>query len=447
MAIDLSESQFIGIDLAPSAIAAGQALVTNLNLSNIHLECGDVTALNRAGLGYFDYIIAHGLYSWVPEPVRKSILTTCSEMLTPQGIAYISYNAYPGNHMCDLVRGLMRFQTANLTDAQEKVRRARSVLRSLADSPAEPSTYRAILRAELSRVMKSRDDVFFHDDLSDVNQPFYLFEFVQETERFGLQFLGEASPGILNLSDYTAKTRARLTELENASEIDREQYKDFLTGNGFRRTLVCREQIALSASLDSEAVSRLFVSCDAQPLVPVGDSVTFRLPDQSEFTTAHALVAAGLRYICSNWPCAVRFEEVLSEARASLGKTDPGTVNDHARQLAEALLAAFKAGVVYLHTVPPKVVNKVSEKPLCSRLARLQIEQGDTATNQRHQTLPFTDEISRALVRLLDGTRDFDDLIRSLEQLRPPPSADQKTFRKQIQEALQNLIRLAMLVE
>jgi SAM-dependent methyltransferase len=446
MAVRLPESQFVGVDLAQSAVAAGQAMAAELDLTNIRLECCDVTALDREALGRFDYIIAHGLYSWVPEQARKSILETCAGMLTAQGIAYISYNAYPGNHFRELARGLMRYHAANFGDAQEKVRQARGVLKFVADSPAEPTTYQAILRTELDRVMKYPDEVFFHDDLSEVNQPFYFHEFVRDAVQYGLRFLGEASPETLNLSKYTAETKARLKELDRASEIDREQYKDFLTGCGFRETVLCRAQVELSVGLQGEKISRMYVSCDAKPIESTGDSVTFQLQDKEEFVSAHPLATAGLRYVCSCWPCAVSFREVLTEARASLGRTDPGTEDDETRQLSEAITAVFEAGVVYLHTIPPKVVNQVSEKPVCSALARLQVRRGQTATNQRHQSVRFTDETSRALVQLLDGTRDLDDLVRALEQLGPPPVEEGKTFRDQVKAALESFVQLAMLV-
>ena len=120
MAFQLPSSEFVGLDLAQRPIASGQASVTGLGLQNISLHSMDLCDASPERFGTFDFIIAHGLYSWVPQPVRERILALCREMLNPQGVAYVSYNAYPGNHLRDLVRGMMRFHTAGLEDPIDK---------------------------------------------------------------------------------------------------------------------------------------------------------------------------------------------------------------------------------------------------------------------------------------------------------------------------------------
>src|SRR6478672_4783641 len=122
MAANLPGSELVGVDLAKNPIAAGQAVVAGLELKNIRLHHLDVCDLSRARFGQFDYIIAHGLYSSVPAAVREHILVVCSEMLSPQGIAYISYNAQPGNHLRDLSRAIMRYHVAHFEDPKEKIR-------------------------------------------------------------------------------------------------------------------------------------------------------------------------------------------------------------------------------------------------------------------------------------------------------------------------------------
>src|SRR5262249_27209244 len=158
----LSGSEFIGVDLAKSAITSGQALVAGLGLENIQLHHLDVCNLDRGRLGQFDYIIAHGLYSWVPASVREHILVACSEMLNWQGIAYISYNAQPGNHLRDLSRAIMRYHVAHFEDPKEKIGQARGILKFLAESRIIANPYVTALRAESERVAKYTDEVFFH---------------------------------------------------------------------------------------------------------------------------------------------------------------------------------------------------------------------------------------------------------------------------------------------
>src|SRR5580693_4601208 len=65
MAWGLPQSEFVGIDLAALPVERGQRMIRDLALKNVRLVQGDLLQVD-AGWGKFDYIIAHGLYSWVP---------------------------------------------------------------------------------------------------------------------------------------------------------------------------------------------------------------------------------------------------------------------------------------------------------------------------------------------------------------------------------------------
>lgn len=120
--------------------------MAELGLQNIVLRALDLGEASEQELGKFDFIIAHGVYSWVAQPIRERMLEICRQMLTEQGIAYISYNAYPGNHFRDLVRARMRFHTQNFDTVQEKVRQARSLIKFLAESRPKTNYYVESLR-------------------------------------------------------------------------------------------------------------------------------------------------------------------------------------------------------------------------------------------------------------------------------------------------------------
>jgi SAM-dependent methyltransferase len=103
MAAGLPESTFTGIDLSQSAIVAGQAMVASLQLTNIDLRHASILEADGE-LGIFDYIICHGVYSWVPPEVQDRILEICARNLAPNGVAYVSYNTYPGWHARGTIR-------------------------------------------------------------------------------------------------------------------------------------------------------------------------------------------------------------------------------------------------------------------------------------------------------------------------------------------------------
>jgi methyltransferase-like protein len=417
MAFHLPDGEFIGLDLARRPVAAGQASVAELGLRNISLHAMDVCDATAGRFGRFDYIIAHGLYSWVPRPVRERILAICREMLHPQGVAYISYNAYPGNHLRELVRGMMLFHTSRFEDPVEKVGQARGLLKFLAESTPNPDYYVAAIRAQFERTMKYPDEAFFHDDLSECNQPFYFYEFNSDAERHGLQFVGEASSNDLQPGRFTPQVAQKMKELEEAPEVVREQYKDFIRGSAFRQTLLCRKEIELAPGLLIDRVPKLYASCDAAPQTSEerNPGVTlFTRPGGAELETTHPLICAALKILRSKWPGEIFFKTLLEAARDLAGNKADARLNDDAEILAVALAKAHRSGFLQLHIAPHQLTNIVSQFPSTSRLVRFQLERGESATNQLHISMKFPDPLSRRLVQLLDGTRDREMLTREL---------------------------------
>jgi methyltransferase-like protein/SAM-dependent methyltransferase len=419
MAFHLPGSEFVGLDLAKRPIAVGQRFVTELGLPNIILRSMDLRDARVEQFGRFDFIIAHGVYSWVPLPVRERILSICQEMLNPDGIAYVSYNAYPGNHFRDLARGMMRFHVSVYESPEERVGQARGLLKFLSESRVKPDYYVEAIRAELERVVKYSDPAFFHDDLSEVNQPFYFYEFMAEAQRYGLQFVGEASSNQLNLDKLTPQAAGKLQELEAADEMAREQFKDFLVARGFRQTLLCRAELELAPDLLVHRARELYALCDAVRVDNAksdGSSGTvFRRAQGDEIETADPFIAAAFDFLCAQCPRNVTFEEVLEAARSSTGpRLQKSDRADDAARLEEALLKAYRSGFLLLNIWPPKVANQVTDRPAISKLARSQLTHGESVTNQLHISRRITDPIARQLLLLLDGTRDQTTLTRDL---------------------------------
>jgi methyltransferase-like protein/SAM-dependent methyltransferase len=419
MAFNYPHSRFLGIDLAHGPIAAGQKSISELGLRNIELEPLDLCEAGQQRFGAFDYIIAHGLYSWVPHPVRERILALCRDMLAPQGIAYISYNAYPGNHLRELARGIIRFHTAHLKQPLEKIQQARGILEFLAQSTPTPDAYIMVLKSEFERVVKYRDEAFFHDDLSEINQSFYFHEFIGDAKRHALQFLGESSPNEVDPGKVTAEALSKLNELQGGNEIVHEQYKDFVRGCGFRRTLLCHQEVGLAPTRLSEKVKALYISCDASPVQsdgePISGRTVFRRSDGTEIETEHPLVVAALNYICSEWPCTISFSKALDRARSAVpGNTAVSSLDANAASLAEALLRAYEGGFLQLHVGPRSVVNSLSDYPVSSALARFELKRGPLATSQLHKFVRLEDPVSRRLVQLLDGTRNYKSILHAL---------------------------------
>ena len=164
MAFNLRGSEFVGIDLSRHQVEDGLATVRALDLANIRIEHASILDIDAAW-GQFDYIICHGVFSWVDRPVQDKILEICRDSLTPSGVAYISYNTYPGWHLRESVRHMMRYHVAQFDDAAEQVEQARALLTFLASASDTSLPYGQLLAREVDRLSNASDSYLFHEHL------------------------------------------------------------------------------------------------------------------------------------------------------------------------------------------------------------------------------------------------------------------------------------------
>src|SRR5262249_19395751 len=130
MAVSLPGARLVGIDVSRRQIEHGRAAIAEMGLAGVELLEQSLTPVD-AELGSFHYIIAHGVYAWVNPSVQERLLGLIAERLTPDGLAYVSYNTYPGWHMGSVVRDMMLYHARNVAERKEKLRQSRSFLQSL----------------------------------------------------------------------------------------------------------------------------------------------------------------------------------------------------------------------------------------------------------------------------------------------------------------------------
>ncbi len=124
MALSLPDSAFVGLDLTAAHIATGQSMVEACRLTNLTLLQRDLLE-GVADLGRFDYVIAHGVYSWTPAAVRDRVLALCNECLTEQGIAFVSYSVYPGAYHRRMARDMLLYHAPDDRSLRDRVAEAR----------------------------------------------------------------------------------------------------------------------------------------------------------------------------------------------------------------------------------------------------------------------------------------------------------------------------------
>jgi methyltransferase-like protein/SAM-dependent methyltransferase len=499
MAYGLPESEFVGIDYAARQVAEGQAAVAALGLENIALKHLDIMEVD-AGLGQFDYIIAHGIYSWVTDGVRDKILAVCRENLAPNGVAYVSYNTYPGWHMLNIARDMMLYHTREVAEPQERVAQARALLDFLADSvPVENSAYGSFLKmyaqflkGEVESARPRDDSFLLHDELEEVNEPVYFYQFVEQAARHGLQYLAETELRTMVDSNFPPQVSATLCRMAQ-SAVELEQYMDFVRNRTFRQTLLCHQDVPLNRTLKPDCLRGFHVASRAEPAVPDPDVhsvsvVKFRGSDGATLSTDHPITKAAMLVLNEMWPQAVPFDTLLAAARARLaavqagapplpvggegapaapgigegssapdaqGQGDDSSTLD-AQVLGTNLLKAYSysGSLAELHVYAPLMAREASERPVASPLARFQARRGTLVTNLRHERVTL-DAFNRHLLRHLDGSHDRAALLErflagpvaegvlKVEQ-NGAPVEDAREIQATLAEALEwNLYRLA----
>lgn len=423
-AFNLPEARFVGVDLAENHIAEAEKSARELNLSNVEFRRRNVADMTTEDFGRFDYIVAHGLYSWVPAFVREKILAACREMLAENGVGYISYNAYPGAHYREMTDRMMRFHTRRVAEPLEKVGRAMSFLAFLREHATGGALYQNILEHELKFHFGRETADIFHDDLGEFNQPFYFHEFAAALEENNLQFLSEAELQAAGAQDLAPDARQFVESL--ADVVEREQYLDFLRGRVFRQTLFCRREIDLNRRIEPAALDRFLI---AAAIRPVSERTDLAAQKVEKFVGAkgfgieidHPLTKAALLHSGEIYGRAIRFPELLRTAQKMLeasGFTADGDDWDNQFETARAIFLQICLGtnLVQLHVFQPATTtsSEPSERPLVNDLARWQLRRAASVTTLLNLDIKVDDEVSRRLLELLDGTRNRDETLAEL---------------------------------
>ncbi len=265
----LPEASFLGVDLSPRQVDEGRATAQALGAANVDLRSLDLAEIDDT-YGPFDYIICHGVYSWVTAAVRERILGICSRNLAANGVAYISYNVYPGWGRRGILREMMLYHTRGITGPAARVQQARALLDFLSrEATPQDGSYAHYLREEGREFARFPDTYIFHEHLAEDNHPVFFHEFVAAAASAGLRYVGDSafSPEESRLSADFHQVIGRL----GSDVVRRGQYVDFALNRTFRQSLFCRSGVLTYDRPDPEAVRSLRLAALARPEHPKPD--------------------------------------------------------------------------------------------------------------------------------------------------------------------------------
>ena len=248
------DATFVGIELSQEQVEKGNEVIANAGLTNVSLIQSDIASIGSE-IGTFDYIIAHGVYSWVDDGVKDALLRLIDEHLVEDGIAYVSYNTYPGWHTMDEVRQLMMFSNRDKTqfNHKEKVLHGKTIgsivgsqILKYDNLKERNSKFLGALRS----VMQKDEYYVGHDHLEPNNDPVYFYQFNDHLGAHNLAYLCDADLTLSMVRSFDADIADTLDKLALNDHVAQEQYLDFMLDTTFRKSIICKAKHAESVIYD-----------------------------------------------------------------------------------------------------------------------------------------------------------------------------------------------------
>ena len=401
-------AEVVGIDLSPVQIDIGRGLVEAMGLKNVRLIQGSIADLDEE-LGKFDYIVCHGVYSWVPDDVRAAILRVCKERLTPDGVAYVSYNTYPGWKAKEIVRDAMLLRAGDRATAQERLAYARGIIEFLHEQATQGTVLSTVMNEHFDMIRGGEDYYLSHEYLELCNSPCYFKDFVSDARAQGLEYLGDAIVATMFASNYgTAAAPALLAEC-GGDQVVLEQLLDFLQNRTFRQSLLVHADrgAKIRYQLSAERIASLHVAgCYTKGDTEANGLVRWTYAGGATVSTYLPVTGAVIEQLNAAWPATVPVAELLAAW--------PG---DDTHRVLEFVTNLIVGNAVRFR-IEPLVPGTLGDKPIVRPELRKLAAAGDHPVvlfTEWHQSAKVA-PMERFLLPLLSGDIDVEQLVSAVHQ-------------------------------
>ena len=404
----LPEARLVGVDRSQVAIEEAIKWSTDLGFSNLEFHCADFRDLTLQG--QFDYVICHGVYSWIPRDLQVPLLDLCSRSLAPQGIACVSFNVYPGWRDGERLRN--SFLEACDADAApvQRIEAARRTLEAQCES--SDGDYHSFVVHEKHRLDRLGDAYLFHEYLSPDNCPTTLTEFALRANRSGLQFLADAHRTKFFLGNYPPDVLNQLAGISD--RVEAYQKLDEITNRRFRASLLVRGEREIVMELSPGILDTLFVRSFVKPDPRLNASeeggrfaVTSELGLETDLVGP--LVRTALSLCNSVYPQVWRFTELFDTVADELRRLGHDSLVSTRRRREQAkndlgamLTRLYYAGVVHFHSYQPNVANQPDDLRI-SPLAAREFRRDNVVTNAWHDAIRLEGPDAQTFGEMLDG--------------------------------------------
>jgi len=404
---------FVGIDSSRSAVCRAQEDAGLIGLENVRFLCCDIRDPSSAECGRFDYVVAHGLYSWVTDDVRAAILTFCRDALRRDGLAYISYNAEPGWSTRRIVRDTLR-RSQGVREAEFADKAARAIelaTRLLKDLPSRFASS-ILLADELRRVQNGSPSYVFHEYLTDTNDGFWLRDFVEHARDRGLAYVVDSQ--FCRWEGYVASELRTAAADRSVNPVDEEETVDLMGHRYFHASILARADAPKSQVTHHEIIEQAHIASSLRPqseTLDLDEGVVeqFVGVGGGEITLDSSIVKAAIVLLGAGWPRGARLDQLYQRSVAFLAEHNRAVPLDARSQLLDAIEILFEAGQLDVRLREPEYCSDVNEYPTAHALARREANDRDALTTPHHLTVGF-DGNTMSFVRAMDGSQSRSEL-------------------------------------
>lgn len=388
-AVHNPKGEYVGIDLSKVQIDAGKKHIKEMGLKNIELKHCSITDIDDS-FGKFDYIICHGVFSWVPDFVQDKIIEVSKKNLNKNGVVYISYNTLPGWNMVRTIRDMMLYHAKSFAES-DKVIQSRALLEFIKESLEGSETpYAKVLKQEAELLSKQGDHYIRHEHLEENNKQFYFSDFMQKANGQGLQYLADCSLSSMYIGNMSQKVAEKLNEINDI--VKTEQYMDFITNRRFRSSLLCHNDIQLNRSLNNDSIRNFAISFDISADKTIKDAIIennepmkfyFKGDKEQFITTTSPALKAAFYVLIENKGYPIGFNELINKADKLLKGDNKAIIE--AELLKNSMNLVIK-GYMDIHLNNRDKEKVKLDKPNVSKLVQYQVEKttNNWVTNLSH---------------------------------------------------------------